>query len=51
MIILPAENGYDAIRRQVPVYYSIREGRVIAKTIPSKSFITVNEEKEVTFKR
>ena len=21
-----AENGYDAIRRQVPVYYSIREG-------------------------
>ena len=51
LILLNAESGYDAVRRRAEVLYSIREGRVIAKTIPSKSFITVNEEKEVTFKR
>ena len=41
----------DAVRRRAEVLYSIREGRVIAKTIPSKSYINMNEEKEVTFKR
>ena len=51
LILLNSESGYDAVRRRAEVLYSIREGRVIAKTIPSKSFITVNEEKEVTFKR
>ena len=51
LILLNAESGYDAVRRRAEVLYSIREGKVIAKTIPSKSFISVNEEKEVTFKR
>ena len=51
LILLNAESGYDAVRRRAEVLYSIREGRVIAKTIPSKSYINVNEEKEVTFKR
>ena len=31
-IILPAENGFDAVRRQVPTRYSIRYGKVIAET-------------------
>jgi len=26
LLILPAENGFDAVRRQVPVRYSIRHG-------------------------
>mgnify|MGYP000425135768 FL=1 len=51
LILLNAESGYDAVRRRAEVLYSIREGRVIAKTIPSKSYINMNEEKEVTFKR
>ena len=42
---------YDAVRRRAEVLYSIREGRVIAKTLPSKSFINLEEEKEITFKR
>ncbi len=32
LIILPAENGFDALRRQVPVRYSVRGGKVIAST-------------------
>ncbi|MCW2257522.1 cytosine deaminase [Providencia alcalifaciens] len=32
LLILPADNGFDAIRLQVPVRYSIRDGRVIAST-------------------
>ena len=51
LILLNAESGYDAVRRRAEVLYSIREGRVIAKTIPSKSYINMNEQKEVTFKR
>lgn len=35
LIILPAENGYDAVRRQTPVLYSIRKGKVISSTTPS----------------
>lgn len=31
-IVLPAENGFDAVRRQVPTRYSIRHGKVISET-------------------
>jgi cytosine/creatinine deaminase len=34
MIVLPAQDDYDAIRRQVPVRYSIRRGKVVAETKP-----------------
>lgn len=36
LILLNAEGGYDAVRKRAEVLYSIREGRVIAKTVPSK---------------
>jgi len=39
LIILPARDGYDAVRRQVTVRYSIRRGQVIAETQPSTSTI------------
>jgi cytosine/creatinine deaminase len=52
LIILPAENGYDAIRRQVPVSYSIRRGRIIAQTTPGITTIRLGvEEIKVDFKR
>ncbi|OAN12971.1 cytosine deaminase [Photobacterium jeanii] len=54
LLILPAENGFDAVRRQVPVRYSIRGGNVIAETQPATTHITLGEngEKEaVTFRR
>ncbi|ARJ41583.1 cytosine deaminase [Pantoea alhagi] len=51
LIILPAENGFDAVRRQVPVRYSIRQGRVIAATEPARTQIWLNEAQEVNFKR
>ena len=51
MIILPAENGYDAIRRQVPVYYSIREGRVIAHTTLSETNIMLGDKEVIDFKK
>lgn len=50
-IILPAENDYDAVRRQVPVAYSIRRGKVIAKTQVSETHVYLGEEEIVDFKR
>jgi cytosine deaminase len=51
LIILPAENGFDALRRQVPVRYSIRQGNVIAETQPALTTITLDKPENVTFKR
>lgn len=39
LIILPAENGFEAVRRQVPVRWSIREGKVIAQTRPAQTWV------------
>lgn len=39
LIILPAENGFEAVRRQVPVRWSIREGKVIAETQPAQTWV------------
>lgn len=51
LIILPAENGFDAVRRQVPVRYSIRRGALIAATQPAQSEIYLREAERVDFKR
>lgn len=50
-IILPAINGYDAVRRQVPVAYSIRAGKVIAKTKPTETKVYLEEEEVITFQK
>ncbi len=51
LIILPAENGFDAVRRQVPVRYSIRQGRVIAETRPAETTIHLQKSEPVDFRR
>lgn len=51
LLILPAENGFDAVRRQVPVRYSVRHGQVIAQTQPAQTDIFLGEQERVTFKR
>ncbi|MGF1761151.1 cytosine deaminase [Photobacterium sagamiensis] len=51
LLVLPAENGFDAVRRQVPVRYSIRHGKVIAETQPAHTEITLDKVEQVTFKR
>lgn len=51
LIILPADNGFDALRRQVPVRYSLRQGRVIAETKPADSRIHLVESEKVDFRR
>jgi cytosine deaminase len=51
LLILPAESGFDAVRRQTPVRYSIRHGKVIAETKPAQTSITLGSEEAVTFKR
>lgn len=51
LLILPAENGFDAVRRQVPVRYSVRHGKVISSTVPATTTITLDKQEEVTFKR
>lgn len=51
LIILPAENGFEAVRRQVPVQYSIRRGKVIAHTKPAESEIYLKDREPISFKR
>ena len=51
LIILPAESGFDALRRQVPVRYSIRDGRVIARCRPAEHDIELEPSERVDFRR
>lgn len=51
LIILPAESGFDAVRRQVPVRYSLRRGIVVAETKPSESEIYWRERERIDFRR
>ncbi|MCU5771847.1 cytosine deaminase [Erwiniaceae bacterium BAC15a-03b] len=51
LVILAAESGFDAVRRQVATRYSIRHGRVIAATQPAQSEIFLQEPEEVSFRR
>ncbi|MCK8062034.1 cytosine deaminase [Vibrio sp. 1CM7H] len=51
LLILPAENVFDAVRRQVPVRYSVRHGKVIAETQPATTHIHLEQVEQVTFKR
>ncbi|XQW87606.1 cytosine deaminase [Aeromonas veronii] len=51
LLILPAENGFDAVRRQVPVRYSIRHGKVIAQTRPAQTEIVLGQPESIDFRR
>ncbi len=51
LIILPAESGFDAVRRQVPVRYSLRRGIVVAQTKPAESEIYWRERERIDFRR
>lgn len=51
LVILPAENGFDAVRRQTPARYSVRHGKVIAETVPSQTTLHLTQPEAVTFKR
>ncbi|WP_085343887.1 cytosine deaminase [Vibrio sp. ArtGut-C1] len=47
LLILPAENVFDAVRRQVPVRYSVRHGKVIAETQPATTHIHLEQAEQV----
>ena len=49
-IILQAENGFDAVRRQVPTRYSIRHGKVIAETKLAETTIHLTDNERVTYR-
>lgn len=51
LVILPAESGFDAVRRQVITRYSVRHGKVIAATQPARSNIYLPEQQSITFRR
>ncbi len=50
-IILPAENGFDALRRQVPTRYSIRHGKILAETTLPETHIMLNNKERITYRR
>lgn len=51
LVILPAESGFDAVRRQTPVRYSIRQGAVIAQTRPAETTVYLTDEEKVDFRQ
>ncbi|GIU26465.1 cytosine deaminase [Shewanella schlegeliana] len=51
LLVLPADNGFDALRRQVPVRYSVRHGKVLAETQIATTQIHLAEAEDVTFRR
>lgn len=48
-IVLPAENGFDAVRRQVPTRYSIRHGKVMSETQLAKTTIHLPDSEQVNY--
>ncbi|HBZ08859.1 MAG TPA: cytosine deaminase [Bacillus bacterium] len=51
LIVLSAENEYEAIRRQAVVRYSIRNGHIISETKPSETTVNLESEEKVNFVR
>lgn len=51
LIVLSAENEYEAIRKQAVVKYSIRNGRIISKTKPGETTVNLGSEEKVDFVR
>lgn len=51
LVILPAESGFDAVRRQTPVRYSIRQGAVIAETRLAETTLHLQQDETVDFRR
>lgn len=49
LVILPAENGFEAVRCQVPVRWSIRQGRVIATTQLAQTWVQTDRGGEALF--
>ena len=49
-IVLPAENDFDAVRRQVPTRYSIRHGKVISETQLAKTTIHLSDSEQVNYR-
>ena len=49
-IVLPAENGFDAVRRQVPTRYSIRHGKVISQDTAGKTTIHLSDSEQVNYR-
>lgn len=51
LILLGAENGYEAVRLKAPVLYSIRGGKVISSTKPAVTKVYLDKEITVDFKK
>lgn len=51
LVILPADSGYDAIRRQTAPRYVIRAGKILAETKPSVTTIHLDKLETINFKR
>lgn len=50
LLVLPADSGFDALRRQVPAQFVVREGKVIAQTQPAVSSLLLGETETVDFR-
>lgn len=50
LLVLPADSGFDALRRQVPAQYVLRHGKVLAQTRPAATQVFLDAAEEVDFR-
>lgn len=51
LIVLDAESGYETVRKQAAVLYSIRKGHILSQTEPAVSTVYVDGDEEITFEK
>lgn len=50
-IILDAKNDFEALAKRACVLYNVKNGKIIAQSQPSSSFITFEKEEKINFSR
>ncbi|MGE4368456.1 MAG: cytosine deaminase [Burkholderiaceae bacterium] len=50
LLVLPAENGFDALRRQVRPSHSLRRGKLLAHTPPATTELYLHQPEPVNFR-
>lgn len=51
LIVLDADSGYEAVRKQAVVLYSVRNGKILSQTSPAVSTVHIDGEEKITFSK
>lgn len=49
LLVLPADSGFDVLRRQVQAQYVVRQGKLLAQTRPARTELHLNSMHDIDF--